>query len=152
MKGLRQLIDLALSTPQPSQLVFASSIGILRRKSGAGRYNEDFSRIFADYSGAQPISESPVAAEVATGNGYVQSKWVAEGLLQEAANRTLLRPTIVRVGQICGGRTGVWNSNEWFPLIVRSSAALQAFPQDHRVCHNVPFIIGLTHVKFSEYS
>ena len=77
-----------------------------------------------------------MAAEVAIGNGYVQSKWVAEEILQKAASRTSLRPTIVRVGQICGGATGVWNSNEWFPLMVRSSTALQVFPQDHRVRRN----------------
>lgn len=91
-----------------------------------------------DYDGAQPIQEIPVSAEAATGNGYVQSKWVAEEILQKAADSTLLRPTIVRVGQICGGETGVWNSNEWFPLMVRSSTALEAFPLDHRVRLNIP--------------
>ncbi|KZT66300.1 acetyl-CoA synthetase-like protein [Daedalea quercina L-15889] len=125
IKGLRRLVDLALSTARPSKLVFTSSVGILRH-----------------YEGTQPIPEVPVAAEVAIGNGYVQSKWVSEEILLRAAEHTSLRPTIVRVGQICGGKTGTWNANEWFPLMVRSCGALGCFAKDSRDVDWIPVEIA----------
>lgn len=50
-----------------------------------------------------PIAEAPVDAVYAIGNGYTQSKWVAEQLLLATAQRTTLDPLIVRVGQLTGG-------------------------------------------------
>ncbi|CAL1699334.1 unnamed protein product [Somion occarium] len=113
IKGVRALIDLALSSPLPSppRLVFISSIGVLRNLDPSG-----------------PIAEEPVEARVAVGMGYSESKWVAEKLLSVVASKTTLRPVTVRVGQVTGGRSGAWNQAEWFPSLVKSSVNLGCLP------------------------
>ena len=69
-----------------------------------------------------------MAAESATINGYSQSKWVSERILEVAAEQTSLRPAIVRVGQVSGGANGCWNPLEWIPGIVQSSALTKSVP------------------------
>jgi len=53
--------------------------------------------------------------------GYSESKWIAEGLLNAAAKRSGVSSTICRVGQIAGpvekGVKGVWNPQEWLPSV-----------------------------------
>ena len=66
--------------------------------------------------------------EVPVGQGYSESKWVAERILDTAAERTPLRPAVVRLGQVCGERNGTWNEKEWFPSIVKSALALNCLP------------------------
>jgi hypothetical protein len=76
------------------------------------------------------ISESPILdPTIAVGQGYSESKWCAEAILEEARKNTALKPSIVRVGQLCGGASGYWNTNEWFPALVRSSQALGLMPR-----------------------
>jgi len=69
-----------------------------------------------------------VALESATSNGYSQSKWVSERILEVAAKRTSLHPVIVRVGQVSGGVNGSWNPLEWIPGIVQSAALTRSLP------------------------
>ena len=69
-----------------------------------------------------------MAAESATINGYSQSKWVSERILEVAAEQTSLRSAIVRVGQVSGGANGCWNPLEWIPGIVQSSALTKSVP------------------------
>ena len=66
--------------------------------------------------------------EVAVGTGYSESKWVAERILDVAAERTALRPVVVRLGQVCGDGSGTWNENEWFPSLVKSALTLRCLP------------------------
>ncbi|KAI0926157.1 hypothetical protein AcW1_008396 [Taiwanofungus camphoratus] len=72
-------------------------------------------------------------------------KWVSEWILLRAAEETSLNPVLVRVGQVCGGLDGSWNTNEWFPSIVQSTAKLRCFPDDNRVCHYDPRLHDPTH-------
>ena len=67
-------------------------------------------------------------ATVPAGSGYAESKWIAERILDAASELTPLRPTIVRLGQICGDGKGVWNQTEWFPSMVKSSETLKCLP------------------------
>lgn len=63
--------------------------------------------------------------KVAVGRGYGEGKYVAERLL----SRSGLRGTSLRVGQLCGGPdVGAWSTNEWFPILVKSSVAINALP------------------------
>ena len=64
---------------------------------------------------------------VVIGIGYTEAKWVGERILEEA-NKAGLQSTIVRVGQLCGSDTGVWNEHEWFPTVVQSAGYLHCFP------------------------
>ncbi|KAI0085552.1 hypothetical protein BDY19DRAFT_1020953 [Irpex rosettiformis] len=113
IQGLRNLVDLALKSPQatPPRLIFVSSIGVLRH---------------IDH--AQPIKEELVNADVAVGTGYSESKWVCEQLLAVASRDTPLPSVSVRVGQIAGGDNGAWNVHEWVPSLIKSSIYLGCIP------------------------
>jgi len=123
IKGLRGLIDLALSSPlsQPPKFVYMSSVGI-----------------FQNLTPTTSLAERPVAAEVTTGTGYTESKWVAEQILIQCANQTPLKPFIVRVGQLCGGPNGSWNTKEWLPSIIHSSCVLGLLPTDKKCVSWIP--------------
>lgn len=64
----------------------------------------------------------------ALGSGYGESKWIAEYILNTAAETTDLRPITVRLGQICGNRVGYWNEREWFPSLVKSALYQRCLP------------------------
>ena len=51
--------------------------------------------------------------------GYAESKWITERILGAAAERTPLRPVVVRLGQVCGDGIDTWNKNGWFQSLVK---------------------------------
>ena len=77
--------------------------------------------------------EDFVEPEHALGNGYSESKWVAERLLQLAAAQTSLRPIIARVGQVSGSSNGYWKATEWFPSLIQSAAIVNCLPDSPSV-------------------
>ena len=83
---------------------------------------------FSDYAGTEPPRERPLEASVAVGEGYSESKWIAEKLLKVASERNLVRGIVVRIGQQTGGKNGAWKPTEWFPAIVTASAVLGCLP------------------------
>jgi len=98
------------------------------------------------------MEEAPIPAETAVGNGYAESKWVAEQILLEAASKTQLESTIVRVGQISGGKDGDWNINEWFPSLVQSAAKLGHFPDVTGTVDWIPLdLAARVLVEFSKF-
>ncbi|KAI0011898.1 hypothetical protein F4779DRAFT_635496 [Xylariaceae sp. FL0662B] len=63
--------------------------------------------------------------------GYAQSKWVCEHLVERYATECKgVKAAIIRVGQVCGpvAGTGTWNKNEWLPSLVLSSKFLGVAP------------------------
>ena len=60
--------------------------------------------------------------------GYIESKWVAERLLEAAADQHGLNTTIIRVGQLSGAENGFWKTSEWVPTLTKFSHALGCFP------------------------
>lgn len=91
--------------------------------------------IVPDHSSQESVKEVPVDdPSIPLGQGYGESKWVAEMILHAAAKATTLRPMVVRVGQICGGLNGAWNTSDWVPSIVKSSIALGCLPDVKGVC------------------
>ncbi|EKM51191.1 uncharacterized protein PHACADRAFT_263199 [Phanerochaete carnosa HHB-10118-sp] len=113
VRGVRNLIDLALSSPYPvpPQIVFVSSIGVFR-----------------DIDVSKPVLERTLEARVAAGSGYSESKWVSEAILSTAARERGLPTVSVRVGQMTGSLSGAWNTQEWFPSLVKSSVYLGCIP------------------------
>ncbi|EGN97840.1 hypothetical protein SERLA73DRAFT_109083 [Serpula lacrymans var. lacrymans S7.3] len=112
VKGVRNLIDFALSSPLPTppRLAYISSGGILQGlETGEAK-------------------ELPVDCTSAVGSGYSESKWVSEKVLTNAAAETSLRPIIIRLGQISGGVNGFWKEKEWLPSMIRSSIYLKCLP------------------------
>jgi thioester reductase-like protein len=78
-----------------------------------------------------PVIEQAMAdPAVAIGNGYSESKWVAERILVTASAAVpMLKTTSVRIGQLSGALNGAWNPNEWLPAIIRSGPVLRCLPQ-----------------------
>ncbi|CAG8951052.1 hypothetical protein HYFRA_00006450, partial [Hymenoscyphus fraxineus] len=62
--------------------------------------------------------------------GYGESKYIAERLLNYAAEKLHIDARIARVGQIAGPAVmpGKWNKWEWFPSLVISSRYIGALP------------------------
>ncbi|KAK5991526.1 Non-canonical non-ribosomal peptide synthetase ascB [Cladobotryum mycophilum] len=84
-------------------------------------------------SGGQLIPEAPAnAAEAACGIGYADGKLVCEKVLERASvsHAGQLEVTYVRCGQITGARgTGVWNSIEQIPMLLRSAQTVGSLPK-----------------------
>ncbi|KAI0660272.1 hypothetical protein C8Q70DRAFT_1105691 [Cubamyces menziesii] len=101
------LIKLALASPfkTPPSLIFVSSIVV-----------------FGNYRGVCPAPEAPLddPATVSGTSGYAEAKWITERMLHTAAQTTSLHTVVVRLGQVCGDRTGYWNEREWVPALVKS--------------------------------
>jgi thioester reductase-like protein len=78
---------------------------------------------------------------IAVGSGYIESKWVAEHVLAAAGDNTRLKPAIVRLGQLTGGRNGYWKTTEWIPSMIASGYFLGGLPDRSNVSplnyHNV---------------
>ncbi|KII90166.1 hypothetical protein PLICRDRAFT_40364 [Plicaturopsis crispa FD-325 SS-3] len=114
LKGLRNLIDLSLQSTagRIPRFIFVSSIAVFR-----------------NYDGALPIPEVPVTdLRSAVGFGYGESKLVAENILNKAHASSSLPVTVVRVGQLSGGKNGVWNTKEWVPALVKSGQLVKSLP------------------------
>ena len=135
VKGVRNLIDLALASPHPTppRLLYTSSIGVLNSKKVIQLVIPPITDSAAEYRGASPAKEGPIEPESAVGTGYGESKWVSERLLELASAQTVVNPVIIRVGQICGGPNGSWNENEWLPSLIRSSVHIICLPSSEQV-------------------
>ncbi|KII85380.1 hypothetical protein PLICRDRAFT_313940 [Plicaturopsis crispa FD-325 SS-3] len=115
IRKTRALVDLALESPHssPPRFVFVSS-----------------DSIYHSWSDALLASEVPLRDPAhSMGTGYYESKWVAEAVLWKASRQTTLRPTVARVGQLCGGAEGVWIPSEWPALIFILSQASGFLPR-----------------------
>jgi nucleoside-diphosphate-sugar epimerase len=78
--------------------------------------------------------------EAPQGSDYAKSKWMAELLLDEAAqSKVIANPAIVRLGQIAGpltdvhvktGSGSVWSAKEVVPSLVISSKTISTLPSN----------------------
>jgi thioester reductase-like protein len=129
--GVRNLINFVLETklPVPPRFIFVSTVAVIAREfvqSLLTGLSVLKAVIVTKVAGLIP--EGPATPESATINGYSQSKWVAERVLEVAAEQTSLTPVIVRVGQVSGGANGCWKPLEWIPGIVQSAALANSLP------------------------
>ncbi|KAI1178787.1 hypothetical protein F4777DRAFT_62023 [Nemania sp. FL0916] len=79
------------------------------------------------------VLDEDVAEKYLIEQGYAQSKYVCEQMLNKYASATKNPASILRVGQVCGpvsSATGVrlWNPTEWLPSLVMSSRFMGAVP------------------------
>ncbi|PIL37207.1 hypothetical protein GSI_00900 [Ganoderma sinense ZZ0214-1] len=113
LKAVRNLLELSWSCPYspPPRLQFTSSIGV-----------------FEHCTVPPPIPEIPLNASSALGSGYSESKWIAEQVLYNLADRAGMPSVVVRLGQISGDKTGHWNEREWFPALVKSAIFTRCLP------------------------
>lgn len=74
------------------------------------------------------LSDSKHAVEM----GYTQSKFVVENILNKVQLDHQLNTNVLRVGQISGpisDEAGIWNANEWFPAIMKTSRNMGLIPE-----------------------
>ncbi|KAG2364532.1 putative aminoadipate reductase [Suillus spraguei] len=113
VRGMRNLIDLALSSPRhpKPRFMFASSISSAQSWDKAkGPFPEE-------------VEYDP---KVAVGLGYGASKYVSERVLVNSK----LPASSFRIGQISEGPPrGAWSTTNWLPIIVESSVSLGALPE-----------------------
>jgi thioester reductase-like protein len=113
VRGTRNLIDLALSSPRypKPRFMFTSSISSAQSWDKAkGPFPE----------------EVQYDAGVAVGPGYGASKYVSERVLVNSK----LPASSFRIGQISGGPPrGAWSTTNWLPIIVESSVSLGVLPE-----------------------
>ncbi|KAJ7894322.1 hypothetical protein B0H14DRAFT_802925 [Mycena olivaceomarginata] len=127
IRGLRNLVDFALTSPfsEPRTLLYTSSIGVFHSTPTELH--------------ARGHPEVAIEAAIAAGNGYQQSKWIAEEILRIAGeSHAMAKMLVVRVGQLCGGINGAWNAHEWVPTIVQSGKFVGCLPDDSRDVSWIP--------------
>lgn len=110
------LIQLALSSPfvPKPRFTFVSSIASILR----GTLDPD-NKLAERRYGWSKVGEM----------GYGQSKWVAEGICEAAAEKTGLSTRVARLGQIVGDtKYGNWKSTEAYPTLTHSAVTLGVLP------------------------
>jgi len=116
IKGLRNIIDFALTSPRPTppRVAFTSSI------LSTGAYT------------AGPVPEKPIDdPTVCIDQGYARSKFVGERILTIAAEKTGLQISCFRIAQISGdSKCGIWNATEHVPALFRGCQKLGVIPSD----------------------
>ncbi|CAH0027306.1 unnamed protein product [Clonostachys rhizophaga] len=115
LEGVVNLCSLAAAlSHQPAKIVFASSIAAVI--SGKGK------------NAPESIIDTPPT----TNQGYGQSKYISEHILDAAAKHLGISAIVVRVGQIAGParQKGLWNPTEWFPSLIGSSLHLGSLPDN----------------------
>ncbi|KAF3391263.1 Iterative polyketide synthase CazM [Penicillium rolfsii] len=112
--GLVNLINFTATASKSPTLFFLSSI----------------SSIMGHETESRLTPGSIISTNTPAPNGYANSKYIAEKLLDHAAQKLGIRTSLARVGQVAGAvRTpGLWNKAEYFPSLVRSSLQVGAVP------------------------
>ncbi|KAM0716820.1 hypothetical protein Q7P37_007623 [Cladosporium fusiforme] len=109
-----RMIELAHSAKHAVHTTFISSVGV------ASNWTHG------------PVPEAPLEDfRVAAPMGYAQSKLVAENLFTTAVSRLEMAVSICRIGQIAGpvrSVRGQWNTQEWFPSLLKTCATLRKIP------------------------
>ena len=116
LNGVTNLCRFAANAERRPTLLFLSSIAAAMGMGGT--------------------SDKPVKEEVLedlnapAANGYAESKYIAERLLERAAYVLGLNVRIARAGQVCGPARskGAWKRREWLPSLVLGSRCLNAIP------------------------
>ena len=113
--GVRRCVDFSLASICNAHLVFISSIAGVANWSAKEAVPE---QIFEDHS-------------LPAQSGYGESKHVAELILAVAAEKSGLKCTVVRAGQLAGptDARSTWSKQEWFPSLVITSRGLGVLPE-----------------------
>lgn len=117
--SIRNFIDWSLLSPRKVAIQFVSSLSSVGNWPSLHPNEAVPEEVFIN-------SELPML-------GYGQSKFVAENILNDAADEHGISIDILRCGQI-GGSAGdgkkLWNPRDWFPILVQTSKALGLLPSD----------------------
>jgi len=117
LAGLRNFLHFSYESPAHPPVLFVSSLGI--------GYAAEVQHI------EEVVYDDPDMA-AAIGDGYSQSKYVAERMIDAYCRSTGLPAAVLRVGQIAGPvsvAAGAWPAREWVPTLLRGSQYLGALPR-----------------------
>lgn len=132
-QGLRNLLGLCMDAHacRPAvrpKFVFVSSIAVVGKYPKVHR-----ERIVPEIT----MSDNDCTDDF----GYAQAKLVCERITERAAQayRSDFEAKVVRVGQMTGAKmTGLWNTSEHFPALVKSSQLIGALPKLHGTLSWIP--------------
>ncbi|KAF7362617.1 General substrate transporter [Mycena venus] len=111
IRGTRNLVDFASTCPLAPRFVFTSSI--------SSALGWDRTR------GPCPEELTELGGDIGGSTGYGQSKFVAEQIIGKSG----MTASILRIGQVCGAPpNGAWATNDWFPILVKTSLNLGFLP------------------------
>ncbi|KAJ5382865.1 NRPS-like enzyme [Penicillium concentricum] len=115
LHGITNLMNITITSPNNPHLFFLSSI----------------SSVLGHTTPSQTTPENLITTTHPAPNGYANSKYIAEHLLSHGTQTRSINASFARVGQIAGAARsrGLWNRNEWFPSLVRSSLQVRALPE-----------------------
>lgn len=109
---------------QPMRLVFVSSVGAVGGRGRTSSSPPSSRHGTASSNGTGPAEEVIYSGlDTPYGNGYSQSKFLAELLCDAAARHLAVPVSVLRVGQMAGSIKSPlpWNPAEWLPSLVLSS-------------------------------
>ncbi|KAK9423820.1 hypothetical protein SUNI508_03836 [Seiridium unicorne] len=120
LQGLHHLLRFSLSSG--SQFSFISSTASVSASPAAN---------IAESCSSNPLDASPL--------GYSRSKWVAEQICAAADQHCIKarrgketpehpRVSVIRIGQLCGNRAGIWNASEAYPLMLSTAKITGCLP------------------------
>ena len=117
IRGVRTLIDWSIHSSRHAHIVFLSST------SSVGNWQQlGLGEIVSEWR----MYDHNVAGQM----GYAESKHVAECILNIAREDFEVPVSVLRIGQIAGpvSAPGVWNKDEWFPSLIKTSQSLGYIP------------------------
>ncbi|KAH6623072.1 hypothetical protein F5144DRAFT_495138 [Chaetomium tenue] len=138
---LQNLVQLSANANElqgkQTRLLFVSSIAVV------GQYHRSH--------GSRIVPEEVMEGARSTNDfGYGKAKLVCEKILANVADelRGKVEVASVRLGQISGARTsGIWNSREHFPALVRLSQTIKAFPKLQGTLSWLPVDVAATTIS-----
>ncbi|KAI4218683.1 MAG: hypothetical protein L6R36_008811 [Xanthoria steineri] len=128
--GVRNLIDLSAKSAIRPSIIFTSSISTLGHWSTKHPNEKVPEAPLHDYS-------------IPAATGYGESKFIAERILENAAQRSGVPSATVRVGQLAGPVIkdgGQWNRKEWLPSLITSSSYLNILPRTIPTFNDIAWI------------
>lgn len=146
--GVRHLIDLAAAAPLQPPIIFTSSISVA-------------SHWQAHHNSDEEVPETAIEDWTAPeAQGYGESKFVSEQILERASQMNHASSVVLRIGQITGpvttGDKGIWNKQEWFPSLIASSKFLKQLPDSIAGQNEIRWIpvdlVARTIIEISESS
>lgn len=95
--------------------------------------------IIADGGRGIPEADDLEGSSAGLGNGYGQSKWVAEKLIRYAGKHLGLRGTVVRPGYVFGdSQSGAMNTDDFLVRMMKGCLQIGSIPNIHNTVNMVP--------------
>jgi thioester reductase-like protein len=118
ISGTLNLITLSATSSNAPPIIFTSSIGTL------GNWN-------TKHAGDKVPETELDDPSIPIPQGYSESKWIAERLLEKAREKSGVSSAVCRVGQIAGPvekrKGGAWNKQEWLPSVRSPCTIIKGF-------------------------